>query len=60
MSKEPQSFYKVEDGVAIITISYPPMNALHPTRTYRASKGGRWVPIFLPAGHSNHRPPSPR
>ncbi|KAG2485502.1 hypothetical protein HYH03_015775 [Edaphochlamys debaryana] len=29
-SKQPQALYRVEDGVAIITLSYPPLNALHP------------------------------
>ncbi|KAL6769994.1 ECH3 [Auxenochlorella protothecoides x Auxenochlorella symbiontica] len=30
MSKDPQTLYAVEDGVAVITLSFPPMNALHP------------------------------
>lgn len=27
---QPQAHYRVEDGVAFITMSYPPLNALHP------------------------------
>ncbi|GFR46239.1 hypothetical protein Agub_g7785 [Astrephomene gubernaculifera] len=29
-SKKPEAFYRVEDGIAIITLNYPPLNALHP------------------------------
>ncbi|PNH03627.1 Glyoxysomal fatty acid beta-oxidation multifunctional protein MFP-a [Tetrabaena socialis] len=30
-SKQPEALYRVEpDGVAVVTLSYPPLNALHP------------------------------
>jgi hypothetical protein len=29
-SKQPQAHYSAEGGVAVITLDYPPLNALHP------------------------------
>ncbi|KXZ50410.1 hypothetical protein GPECTOR_16g584 [Gonium pectorale] len=30
MAPKPEAQYRVEDGIAIITLNYPPLNALHP------------------------------
>lgn len=54
---QPQALYRVEPGgVAVVTMSYPPLNALHPDREWQCvGWGGNVLAVAADCGRGGLR-----